>query len=353
VWALEGLPGARPLELRRSGWWYYPGFAFHPAGDWCAATTRAQKRLTFWPLARPYPSVIEGYKFPAYRRELAFSPDSRWLATGWEGGRVRLVPVRGGDPTAVRELLEQGRYSCADIRFDPQGRYLFVVSMADAWLVPLDGEPCRRVIPDVWARQVEQGAISPSGARVASAFFTGEGAEDLYLVDVATGALQSFALPRLESSTGIAEGVNSLEFLDEQTLVTMGGGGLRRWDLSTGTHELVVATDGHQAMRVSRAAGVALTWAWGSNAAPGVEVVDLSTGTTRLLPGYGDDVEAADIDPSGTVVATGTPDGTIRVGRLDGGEPHLLLGHTGGVSTVAISPDLRWVASAGEDNTLR
>jgi WD40 repeat protein len=225
--------------------------------------------------------------------------------------------------------------------------------MGETWLVPLDGEPRRVVVPDAWGEQRESGAISPSGERVATAFFAGTGAAELYLVDVTTGALQKLPLPRPQETTGLPEGVNSLEFLDEQTLLTMGWGGLRRWDLSTGTHELVVATDGHRVMRVSGAAGLALTWAWGSNAAPGVEAVDLSTGTIRPLPGYGDDVESADIDLSGTVVATGTTDGTVRVGRIDGGEPHLLLGHIGNVTNVAISPDLRWLASSGEDNTLR
>ena len=43
----------------------------------------------------------------------------------------------------------------------------------------------------------------------------------------------------------------------------------------------------------------------------------------------------------------------VRVGRLGRGEPHLLFGHSGTVDSVTISPDLRWVASAGEDNTLR
>jgi WD40 repeat protein len=98
---------------------------------------------------------------------------------------------------------------------------------------------------------------------------------------------------------------------------------------------------------------VAVTWAGAWNTPPGLQLLDLATGRSRMLEGFDGDVEAADIDPSGTVVATGTPDGTIRVGRVDGGEPHLLLGHTGSVSTVAISPDLRWVASSGEDNTLR
>jgi WD40 repeat protein len=188
---------------------------------------------------------------------------------------------------------------------------------------------------------------------LASATSHGEGAFELYLVDVASGALQALPLPRPDVETGQPAGVNSLEFLDEETLLTAGCGGLRRWDLATGTHEIVVATDGFRAMRASPAAGVAVHWAWGSNLGPGLEVLDLTTGASRLLKGFGDDVETADLDPSGAVVASGCTDGSIRVGRLEGGEPHLLLGHTGSVFRVAISPDLRWVASAGEDGTLR
>ncbi len=147
LWELAGLPGARPLELRRSGSWFFPVFAFHPSGDWCVATLRSHRRLIFWPLARPYPSVVEAYQFPLDRKALAFSPDSRWLATGWDGGHPAAAgggwrPVGGaGDSLAVS--LE----SVADIRFDPQGRYLFVISTIDAWVVPLDGGPCRQVVP--------------------------------------------------------------------------------------------------------------------------------------------------------------------------------------------------------------
>ena len=71
------------------------------------------------------------------------------------------------------------------------------------------------------------------------------------------------------------------------------------------------------------------------------------------LPAFGDGVSRFALSTDGEVVAAGNRDGTVRVGYLSGGEPHLLVGHVGPVGNVAISPDLRWVVSAGEDNTLR
>ena len=78
-------------------------------------------------------------------------------------------------------------------------------------------------------------------------------------------------------------------------------------------------------------------------------------GTSRPLAEFGECVawSALALDPSGTVAAAGGVDGIVRVGRVSAGEPHLLPGHKGAVAGIAISPDLRWVATSGEDNTLR
>jgi WD40 repeat protein len=59
------------------------------------------------------------------------------------------------------------------------------------------------------------------------------------------------------------------------------------------------------------------------------------------------------IDSSGTTAVTGDKDGVVRVGPVEGGEPHLLLGHTEEVYSVAVSPDGAWVAAAALDGTIR
>ena len=54
-----------------------------------------------------------------------------------------------------------------------------------------------------------------------------------------------------------------------------------------------------------------------------------------------------------SVIATGQPDGEIRVGPNSGGfEPHLLLGHDDMVWPT-ISPDGKWVMSESLDDTVR
>jgi WD40 repeat protein len=78
-------------------------------------------------------------------------------------------------------------------------------------------------------------------------------------------------------------------------------------------------------------------------------VIDMSTGERRTIGTHGTDIVSLALDPSGEVLATGDSAGTVRVGRVDGSEPHLLVGG-GGPGSLAFSPDGRWIAStAGHD----
>jgi WD40 repeat protein len=256
--------------------------------------------------------------------------------------------------------------------FDPMGRYVFAVGgPGRAWVIPLDGAAPRRLQRLSEDSAFHASAISPSGRRVATAFWYGRGEETLRVWDLETGELRRFELPvsegdataASETPTGYERGIDGLAFADESTLYTAGDGGLRRWNLETGSHEVVAATSPGYRMRGSLRAErgvVALTAEWRLGQwqdCPRALLHDLTSGTSRELTEFGEcgtwSKFGIELDPSGTVAAIGSVDGIVRVGRVSGGDPHLLVGHKGTVNYTAISPDLRWVATTGEDNTLR
>jgi WD40 repeat protein len=369
LWDTTTLPGARPLELRREGSWYLPGVAVHPSERLVVAVTHAMDRLTFWPLPARATSVVDGDK--TVGGPMAFSPDSRWLAAFGADGRLRLWPVPGTGSAEVKLLETPLMRFWADIVFDPKGRYLFVVGIKDnAWIVPLDGSPGRRLpaySDDVY---LHAAAASPTGRLVATAFGFGSGPKTLRVFDVETGAVRVFDLPVPSPPPGSApqapngyEGrVTGFAFVDDKTLYTAGHGGIRRWNLETGAVETVKdfgpATVCGMAMSEDRRTGYLTRWSHsGGNegsqdelCAP-LERLDLGTGNLTPLPQFGDCVSSGRM--SGSVLAATSEDGIVRVGRVPDGGVHLLQGHVGVVGTAVASPDLKWVASVGDDKTLR
>jgi WD40 repeat protein len=158
---------------------------------------------------------------------------------------------------------------------------------------------------------------------------------------------------------GYVGGACRCAFVDESTLILTGRGGLRRWDLDTGRVETLRVMDapkGEVDLALSRDLRTALTMLpppEGSHSPHVVEIHDLGRGTSRRLETFGRRVSAFALDGGGDIVATGDVEGIIRVGLRAGGEPRLLLGHEGAVHWMAISPDGRWLASSGYDDTLR
>ena len=65
---------------------------------------------------------------------------------------------------------------------------------------------------------------------------------------------------------------------------------------------------------------------------------NVADGTSAPLAAYGSHPLSVALDPTDSLVATGDADGTVRIGRLTGGEPHVFPGHEGNVWAVAFSP---------------
>ena len=78
-------------------------------------------------------------------------------------------------------------------------------------------------------------------------------------------------------------------------------------------------------------------------------LVDLTTGASRRITTHGTRLFNADFDPTGRYIVTGSHDGIVRVGPVTGEEPHLLVGHTGLVESLAVSADGLWIASAADN----
>ncbi len=370
LWSRLDWPGARPMVLRRSGSWYTSHLAVHPADAWIAVSTHNATTVTLWPTAHRVPGVVDGYA--GVRRPLAFSPDGTWLATGWTDNRVRLWPLPESGATGVRvkdaTVVAGGAHS--GLAFDPQGRYLVATStVGHAKVVPLDGGPVRSLEGFAAGTILQSAAISPSGRRAVTAFYFGAGPRELRVWDVDTGGTRAFPLPGAGVATAppsarsgegaeYAAGVHDLMFVTESVLYTAGTAGVLRWDLDTGDYEVIVpgepltmtnAAFSHDGRTVlTRMPPVEDRSACRPTVLP-----DLARGTVRSLLEFGGCVQDFTVDPSGSIVVTADLEGVIRVGRLGAGEPHLLLGHKGSIQTVQLSPDGRWVASAGEDNTLR
>jgi WD40 repeat protein len=325
----------------------------HPSGDWVVVPSQSSAALTLWPLGHPRPVVIDGDG-----GGLTFSPDGRLLAFVSDGA-VRVWSIEGTRVSEVRRVpFPENEGDVVHLTFDPDGR--FVLTGGDrALLIPLDGGSPRRLegFPD---EVVVATALSPSGRRVAGGTYAGRGPKRIRVWDLESGETRVFDSPTWQAPSseagqpsgeaGVFEGgVLNLAFVGEDVLYSAGLEGIWRWDLERGTNE-----------RVSKAAPGFVVWDWMSQDGrtavtrtelrlpncPTVEILDTATGALESLPRFGGCVMKVSLDPSGTVLLATELDGTVRVGRISAAEPHLILGHDG-VDGVALSPDLRWVATSG------
>jgi hypothetical protein len=351
LWDLQGLAGARPIELRRGGGWYFSFSDFHPRGTWVVATTNDLHEVSFWPLQYHSPAVVDGYE-TLYQRHVAFTPDGRYLVTHWGQDRVRLWPLPGAGDRDVVELEYPGSGVRWELAVDPTGKnVLSTGSGSKIFVVPLTGAEPRR-LEGFENDSVQSGTFSPSGRLVAAASTFTESRATLRVWDLASGESRVFDQPQDPEAERFT---SSMAFVDETTLYTGGSYGLLRWDIEAGTYErmLEAPPGGRLYLCMASDRRTSLVYELGPfRNRLGAALHDLKTGDVRSLdiPGQG---FAVALSPDGTTWVTGEKDGSMWIGRTDGGEAHLLAGHEGPVDSVAISPDDTWVASSGDDQTLR
>ncbi len=355
---LTAPPEAEPLVLQRTDSSGIYGFAFDPSGRWLAAAQGAF--LALWPLGESYGRVLTGHKGAVM--DLAFTPDGRSLVSASDDGTVRLWPLSPDGEQVSRLLLEKSPLEFPRVDIDPVTRTV-VVSGLFGWvvLVPLDGGPTRRLLGFSDQTGVYPVAFGAGGRLVAAAPGVGPVQDKVIRVwDRQSGAVQVLGpVPGAgERWNGAVDGLRFLD--DDRLLVGSKQQGLWLVDRRSGTFKKLrpnfyfmgAMGQGPELFGVEGPAEI--THPRHAPSGPGTALarLRLEGGEPLRLAAYGSPNWVA-VDRSGTLVATGSLDGTVRIGSASGGEPYLFFGHKGSVDSLAFSADSRWLATGGDDRTIR
>jgi len=341
IWSMDAPPDAEPLMLNRGDNQQMNSISFNPRGGWLATSDMAG--FAVWPVARRYPTVIQPQS--GQMRGLAFDPVGRWLVASTHEGVVKLWPLEG-DPLPKGRTLGFGNVALA---VSPDGdRILAGAQGGDGVnLFFPDGRPFAnlpRPVGEIWSV-----AFTPDGRYAAGVGGQFNPEERVIVVwDMASEEVVKVL------DVGERPGVGDLQFTGDGSLLSMSESGLYRWNVETGERELLYSGDifrfssdasGRHVVVLKREDASDL---WGE-----AFLLDVDSGDARHFEEFGEDVASVAIDPTGTFGVTGHRDGEVRVGKLNGDEPHLLLGHETAVTLVAIDPLGRWVASGSDDETIR
>jgi WD40 repeat protein len=278
---------------------------------------------------------------------LAFSPDGRLLATGVANGVVQIWDV---DKAVVR-TLHGFDDMIANLAFTPDGRTLAAASFDHTVrLFPVEAAGDR--VLDARGSAVTFASFSPDGAVLAS----GDASGSVRFWDLAAMPADSrVPLPPLTAPGHTGKVCSGTWSPDGALLATTGEDGtVRLWDRWGEERRTLTARAG--AAECSRALfspdGRRLAW---SAPQGGVGVLDLDSGDEHMLAGHQKSVLALAFSPDGTVLASGSGDGTARLWPLGdaGGTVRVFGKQERGVISLAFSPDGATLASGGRDHTLR
>jgi WD40 repeat protein len=328
-------PGAA-LKSRLSGHTLSAGYlVFSPDGRTLASGS-LDSTIRLWDMETETCRVVIN-DHGSFVLGLAFSPDGRTLASCSADSTVRLWDARNGEAIAVLSGFEGWVQSVA---FSPDGS-------------ALAGRNAQGQVR-VWRMQDrDRRTLADHGADVFDVRFSADGA---YLVSASWDGTIRLRNARTFETTRVFRGhtgpVWSADLTpDNRTLISCGSDGTRVWDVETAVqrarvkpNELTVST------RVSPDGARFALSLWKR-----VYVFDVATLAQLAECNIHDEVTTeCDWSPDGTMLASTSLDGTVRLWNAADGKPLRVLARgLGRVASVAFHPDGRHVATGAEDRVVR
>jgi len=230
----------------------------------------------------------------------------------------------------------------------PDGSFLVAGTYETAWVVPLDGGPPRE-LPG-FTDLVGALAVDHRSRLVAG----GAGSYHPEQAIVRVWDLESGETRILDAGDG--NPIDYLWFTAEGDLwINSGEHVIRRWDLDGDQplllEEIDLSSQEHARNVIcdlDRDRRQVLVWREPDR----LWIQDLDSDESRELSSQGP-IGSCGFDSTGMIAVWSDVMGAVRVGPVAGEEAYLLLGHEGVVECMIVSPDGRWIASGGEDNTIR
>jgi WD40 repeat protein/predicted Ser/Thr protein kinase len=351
LWDLAAPPGAGPLVLRTKAVTLMD-WATDPLNRGGTSVDVGSNRLLFWHLPRSAPRVFEWREGEVV--SVAFTADGATLvAANAPLGDLRAWPLSAEAPAAFRILPKANR--APGIAASPNGREIAVASEGGrVQVIPVDGGEPRELGSKTQGKGHSWAvAFSPDGRRVAAAHSSGPAKEKRIRVwDLESGAVNVLApVPKTDDEK--VGGFSRISFVDDDRIVaTVKGNGLMLFDLRDGKGK-VLSSAINRGLAVGRSGRIGVGAACDEKN-PSCKILRFGLDGSAPVPlPYRTNWGVLALDSTETLLASVGPEDSVQIGPISGGEPHLFFGHKGDVNGLAFSPDGKWLASAGDDNTVR
>jgi WD40 repeat protein len=336
--------------------------AFTPDGMTLASGS-ADGTAKLWALGTPEKSkFLEGVQTRVY--SVAYSPNGQWLAAGDLEG-AKLWDARTG-----RLVWQEREHQVARVAFSPDSRTL---ATGDGQFAGEVGRKGKAFLVQLWdvasgtkldefqgpthddspRRTVGSLAFSPDGTKLAAGFGRpGVGPSNYEQVikvwDPRTG-LEVKTLP-------VPNTVPSIAFSPDGTTLAAAchDGTLRVWAVATWRE--VLALPGSDPLHCIAFSPDGRTLATGiRKALADVCLLDAATGRQKMaLKGHTDAITAAAFSPDGSTLASSSLDKTVQLWDLASGRLlRTLRGHTDTIKEAVFSPDGNTLVTGGSDNSVR